>query len=120
MPCAFDVSIEALAFSKRKRPMFLFVREFPREPPGHTPPAFLFLSSTMSKSREEFLTPPTFCSGRDLMPGPLARVTGLDRQLHQDASRGVCAVEQRAPLSDGGYMWGRLWVSSGLSQYFCK
>ena len=72
------------------------------------------------KEPGEFLNPPTFSSGRDLMPGPLARVTGLDRQLHQDASRGVCAVEQRAPLSDGRYMRRRLWVSSGFVAIFLQ
>ena len=56
--------------SKRKRP------EFPSSviahgPPGHTPPAFLFLSSTMSKSRR-VLTPSPYVADAIWWPGALS------------------------------------------------
>jgi hypothetical protein len=36
---------------------------YPLEPPGHAPPAFLFLSSTMSNSRKDF-NPSIQCTRR--------------------------------------------------------
>jgi len=58
-PCAFDVSIEALASVLNANDRcFGCPRGYPQEPPGHTPPAFLFLSSTMSNSGEAFIKPP--------------------------------------------------------------
>jgi hypothetical protein len=43
---------------KRNRLCFGCSSSYPLEPPGHTPPAFLFLSSTMSNSREAFVKLP--------------------------------------------------------------
>ena len=41
---------------KRKRPMFRCPDGYPSEPRGHTPPAFLFLSLTMSNSGKGLFT----------------------------------------------------------------
>jgi len=69
------------------------------EPLGHSPPAFLFLSSTISMSGED-MNPPTFTSrGR--------REFGLDPfwvvPAHSPAASGCvkerCAVEQRGAPS---------------------
>jgi hypothetical protein len=46
-----------LASQKRKTTMFR-LSVVSHEPPGHTPPAFLFLSSTMSNSGEASVKPP--------------------------------------------------------------
>jgi hypothetical protein len=98
--------------NKRKRPMFR-LSVVSHEPPGHTPPAFLFLSSTMSKSGEDFI-PPTYSTDKKFSWPPFGRY-----QLHSlaalDASRSVALSSSARPFSDGGYMRRQVRVSSALS-----
>ena len=90
---AFDVSIEALAFKTQ-------TTKFPSSviahgPLGHTPPAFLFLSSTMSNSRR-VLKPSTFYSRRALVARcPFGAGPAVLRQLDQETSEGVGARSAR-------------------------
>jgi len=66
------------------------------EPLGHSPPAFLFLSSTISKSGEDF-HPPAFRRRRKQKLDPLKRRQPV-HQLHRDASRSVALSSSARPV----------------------
>lgn len=76
-------------------------RGYPREPPGHAPPAFLFLSSTMSNSGEDLLTLRSDASGTNRYRSPLGRYRQLLASCIRNAHRNVDADERRASLSGG-------------------
>ena len=94
-------------------------RSYPREPPGHTPPAFLFLSSTMSNSGEDLVTLRSDASDTNRYRSPCGRYRQLLASCIRNAHRNVDADERRASLSGRGYRWDSLGVSSDLSQNFC-
>ena len=93
-------------------------RGYPREPPGHTPPAFLFLSSTMSNSGEDFLTLRSNASGKNRCRSPFGWYRQLRASCIRNTHRDVGTAERRASLSGRGYMWSSRGVSSTLSQKF--
>src|SRR4051812_2947318 len=95
--------------------MFLFVREFLREPPGHTPPAFLFLSSTMSKSREEHVLHPNTADANRCRPS-FERYRPC-RQLHQGTSKDVGAASGARPSVRVLYEAGRLSVKLPVAKF---
>jgi len=93
-------------------------RGCPREPPGHTPPAFLFLSSTMSNSGESFVTLRSNASGKNRCRSPFGRYRQLRASCIRNTHRDVGTGERRASLSGVGYMWSLRGVSSTLSRKF--
>jgi len=103
-----------LASQKRKPTMFR-LSVVSHEPPGHTPPAFLFLSSTMSKSRKPFGL-------------PASRATKHHRSLEFGTGRAVCSLLEahlrvsvgRATLSETVYMLPHSPVSRHGMQKFLR
>src|SRR5262245_13715247 len=106
MPCDFDVTIEALALNKRKRPMFR-LSVVSHEPPGHTPPAFLFLSSTMSKSGEDFHPPNHTEQTRSFSWPPFWAVPASFASCIRMRQGAFALSSSARPFSDGGYMSGQ-------------
>jgi hypothetical protein len=119
LPCAFDVSIEALAtLLNANDRCFGCPRGCPREPPGHAPPAFLFLSSTMSNSGESLVTLRSDASDTNRCRSPLGRYRQHSASCIRNAHRDVGTGERRASLSRRGYRCDSLGESSILSQKF--
>ncbi len=102
---------EALASLKRSRLAFLLLdfRRAARTPP----PAFLFLSSTMSKSRGP--GGPKTPDADENHLRPVARAFVISDWIGDEES---CSASQHSPLSDGGYMSRSPEVSSALLLFF--
>lgn len=104
-----------------------FVSSFPvtRKPQGHTPSAFLFLSTTMSISGELSLQPPfqaATLSGmmsdrQDPMPVSPFREAGSSRRSLQISYGGIGA-EAPVSLSSAVYRFTFVKVSSNLCKFF--
>ena len=94
-------------------------RSYPREPPGHTPPAFLFLSSTMSNSGEDLLTLRSNASDTNRYRSPLGRYRHLFGQLHNECTQEHSHRRAARVPQWRRYRWDSPRVSSILSRNFC-
>jgi hypothetical protein len=90
-----SVSTKALSSLNIKRIRLCFgcPRSYLREPPGHTPPAFLFLSSTMSNSREALSF--RFVQPTKNPPVPLSGNTGVSASCILNSRRNIGSCLQR-------------------------
>ena len=78
---------------KRIRLCFGCPDGYPSEPPGHTPPAFLFLSSTMSNSGEVLSF--RFMQPTKNPPVPLSGNTGVSASCILNSRRNIGSCLQR-------------------------
>ena len=95
--CRFDISIEAFRLSLNANDRcFGCPSGYPLEPPGHTPPAFLFLSSTMSNSGKSLVTLQSMQSTR-LAAGPLSGRPATASQCISNSDEVSCAASAARP-----------------------
>lgn len=101
-PCAFDVSIEALAFHKRKRPCFFRPRFLADRKDTRRLRFSFFLQRCQTAGRSN---PPVRYSGQEAMPVPFRAVPASPSQSHLEYMQG-CWRRRAARVPQ----WGALYV----------